>query len=59
MCYNCGCGVPDDDMGYGRVGLGGGGLTDEDFVQMAKKTNMTVDEAQKETYKLLKKKFEK
>ena len=57
MCYNCGCDIPDDDMGKGLVSSGGGSLTDKDFENMAKKWGMTVEETKKNTYKLLKKQF--
>lgn len=57
MCYNCGCGEPDDNMGKPRVT--GASLTNESFEEMAKAWNMTSEEAKKETYKLLKKHFEK
>ena len=57
MCYNCGCGIPDDDMGKGAVRNGGGSLVDEDFTHLAEKWGMTVEEAKKNTYKLLKTQF--
>lgn len=59
MCYNCGCGLPDDDMGHGEVSKGGGSLTNKDFEHMAKKWGMKTEEAKKHTYNLLKKQFEK
>lgn len=59
MCYNCGCGVPEDDMGKGKIQNGGGALTEDDFSFVAKKWNMSKEEAKEETYKLLKKQFEK
>lgn len=58
MCYNCGCGITDDDMGYGEVSKGGGGLTENDMLEMAKKTNMTLEDTKKEIYKLLKKQLD-
>lgn len=53
MCYNCGCGIIDDDMGYGKVSDGGGALTEDDLIKMAKKTNMTLEDTKKEIKKLL------
>ena len=58
MCYNCGCGIPDDDMGKGAVRNGGGALVDDDFTHLAEKWGMTVEEAKKNTYKLLKNQLE-
>jgi hypothetical protein len=55
MCYNCGCGLPDDDMGKGKVSKGGGSLTEADFEFMAKKWDMSLESTKKETLKLLKK----
>lgn len=59
MCYNCGCELPEDDMGRGKVSLGGGSLTESDFVHMADRWNMSVMDAKRHTYKLLKKDIEK
>ena len=56
MCYNCGCGEPDDAMGKDEVK--GSSLTNKSFEEMAKSWDMTSDQAKKETYKLLKKQFE-
>ena len=58
MCYNCGCDIPEDDMGKGFVSAGGGSLTDKDFEVMAAKWGMTVEETKQNVYKLLKKQFE-
>lgn len=58
MCYNCGCGIKDDDMGYGKVTQGGGGLVEEDLIHIAQKTGMTLKDTKKEIYKLLKKQIE-
>jgi hypothetical protein len=54
MCYNCGCGVPDDDMGKGKISEGGASLTENDFKMMAEKWKMSINEAKKNTYELLK-----
>lgn len=59
MCYNCGCQVPDDDMGKGPLRKGGGSLVESDFDHMAKAWNMTVEDTKKEVYKMLKKQLEK
>ena len=59
MCYNCGCGMPDDPMGKGKVSTGGGSLTNDDFKHMADKWGMKPEEAKKNTYEMLKKQFEK
>ena len=59
MCFNCGCEMPNDPMGKGKVSQGGGSLTDDDFKHMADKWGMTVTEAKKNTYQLLKKQIEK
>ncbi len=53
MCFNCGCGMPEDDMGKGRVSKGGGSLTEGDFKHMAEKWGMSVTEAKKNTLKTL------
>lgn len=57
MCYNCGCGMPNDDMGQGHAAKDpdGKSITDETFKIVAEAQGMSVDEAKKETLKLLKK----
>jgi hypothetical protein len=59
MCYNCGCGLPNDPMGKGKVAEGGGSLTDDDFKVMADKWEMTVEETKKNTLELLKSELDK
>lgn len=59
MCYNCGCDIPDDDMGKGILSNGGASLVDQDFELMAKKWDMSVEDTKKNVYKLLKKQLEK
>ena len=54
MCYNCGCEVPEDDMGKGNLTEGGGSLTEKDFEKMAKEWGMTKDEAKRNVLHLLK-----
>jgi len=56
MCYNCGCDIPNDNMG--KPDMAGASLTDKSFEEMAKSWNMTVEESKKEVYKLLKKQLE-
>ncbi len=59
MCFNCGCEMPNDDMGRGRVSEGGASLTEADFEKMAKKWGMSVEQAKRNTFELLKKQLEK
>ncbi len=59
MCYNCGCGIPNDPMGKGRISQAGGSLTDDDFKKMAEVWGMTVEEAKRHTLAELKKQFDK
>ena len=49
MCYNCGCGVSNDDMGHPQ------NITDKTFAEAAKAMGQTAEEAKKETLKLLQK----
>jgi len=56
MCYNCGCDIPDDNMG--KADVSGASLTDVSFEEMAREWGMTVEETKKNVYKLLKKQFE-
>lgn len=55
MCYNCGCDIPNDDMGKGDLAKGGGSLVDNDFNVMAEKWGMTIEETKENIYRLLKK----
>ena len=48
MCYNCGCGVPDNDMGDPRS------ITNKTFEEAAKAAEQTVEEAKRNTFELLK-----
>lgn len=59
LCYNCGCEMPEDDMGKKRVSQGGGSLTEGDFKHMADKWGMSVDDVKKNTYESLKGQLEK
>lgn len=57
MCYNCGCGRPDDDMGQGNAGVdpNGRSITNKTFQVAASSQGMSEEEAKKEALKLLKK----
>ena len=59
MCYNCGCQLPKEDMGKGKISQGGGSLTDDDFKVMAQKWGGTVEDMKENTYELLKKELNK
>lgn len=54
MCYNCGCGVKNDDMGRGRVSKGGASLTEHDIKEMAEKWGLSVEETKKNMFDMLK-----
>ena len=49
MCYNCGCEMPDDDMGHPE------NITNKTFEEAAKAEGQTVEEAKRNTLALLKK----
>ncbi len=61
MCYNCGCAMPNDDMGQGSAGFdeNGKSITTKTFEEAAKSQGMTTKQAMEETLKLLKKELEK
>lgn len=59
MCFNCGCENPTDDMGRGKISDGGASLTEDDFAKMARKWGMSVEQAKRNIYELLKKQLEK
>jgi hypothetical protein len=48
MCYNCGCGKPDDDMGDPR------NITDKTFEEAAKAAKQSPKETKRNTLDLLK-----
>lgn len=52
MCYNCGCQMPDNDMGHPE------NITDKTFEEAAKAAGESVGEAKKNTLALLKKQLE-
>ncbi len=49
MCYNCGCQMPDNDMGRPT------NITNKTFETAAKQEGQSVDEARKNALDLLKK----
>ncbi len=49
MCYNCGCQMPDNDMGDPK------NITDKTFEEAAKAAGQSAEEAKKNTLKLLEK----
>lgn len=48
MCYNCGCGIPDDDMGNPK------NITTKTFEEAAKASGQSLEDAKKQTLKLIK-----
>jgi len=48
MCYNCGCQMPDNDMGDPK------NITDKTFEDAAKASEPSVEEAKRNTVELLK-----
>ncbi len=49
MCYNCGCGMPDNDGGSPK------NITDKTFTEAAKAAGQSLEEAKENTLKLLEK----
>lgn len=49
MCYNCGCQMPDNDMGNPD------NITEQAFIKAAKAAGQTVEEAKRHTLELLQK----
>jgi hypothetical protein len=49
MCMNCGCGLPEDDMGSPET------ITLKSLEEAARAMGQTKEEAMEETYKMLKK----
>lgn len=47
MCYNCGCQMPDNDMGNPK------NITDKTFEEAAKAAGQSVDEAKENVLDLL------
>lgn len=57
MCYNCGCGMPDDDMGQGHAGVDpdGKAITNKTFQVAAASQGMSPEQAKKNALELLQK----
>jgi hypothetical protein len=57
MCYNCGCGKPDDDMGKGHAGVdpAGKSITTKTFQEAGKSQGMDEAKSKKNTLHLLSK----
>ena len=47
MCYNCGCGMPDNDMGDAR------NVTERTFEEAAKAAGQSPEDAKRNTLDLL------
>ena len=57
MCYNCGCGKPNDAMGKGHAGVDpdGKSITNKTFEAAGKSQKMDDKKTKKNTLSLLKK----
>jgi len=57
MCYNCGCGKPDDAMGKGHADVdpGGKSITNKTFEVAGKSQKMSDKQTKKNTLSLLQK----
>ncbi len=55
MCYNCGCGLPNDDHGKGHAGVDAKGkaITNKTFAAAAKAFGMDVEDSKQNTIDLL------
>ena len=53
MCYNCGCGNPNDDMGNPK------NITNKTFEEAAKAEQQTPEEAKAKTLELLRRELAK
>ena len=53
MCYNCGCGMPDDDMGNPD------NITEEDIKKAAEASGQTMEDAKKNMLEMLQKQVNK
>lgn len=49
MCYNCGCGMPNNDMGNPK------NITNKTFEEAAKASEQSVNDAKKNAHELLEK----
>lgn len=61
MCYNCGCGMADDDMGQGHAGVdpNGKSITNKTFKAAADSQKMERKQAMENTLKLLQEELSK
>lgn len=57
MCYNCGCQLPDNDMGKGHAGVdpNGKAITTKTFEAAAKAFDESTQKAMENTMELIKK----
>jgi len=55
MCYNCGCGSPEDDHGQGHMGVDpdGKAITDKSFEAASKAFGMNMDTSKQNTSDLI------
>ena len=53
MCYNCGCGMPDDDMGNPD------NITEKDIKKAAEASGQTIEDAKKNMLEMLQKQINK
>ena len=53
MCYNCGCQIPNDDMGKGKISEGGGSITEDDLKKVAQKWGMSLEQTKRNILDLL------
>lgn len=57
MCYDCGCGLPNDPMGKGHAGFepNGKSITNKTFEVAAQAEGISPETAKRNAYDLLKK----
>jgi hypothetical protein len=55
MCYNCTCGIPDDDMGHGSAGAdpNGKAITEKTFEEASKAFGMGLEATKREVHRML------
>ena len=61
MCFNCTCGIPDDEMGHGHAGAdpNGKAITERTFEEAAKAFGMSVEATKREVHRMLHEELEK
>jgi hypothetical protein len=61
MCYNCGCELPDNDMGRGNAGVdpNGKAITTKTFKAAAEAFGTSEEDAMKNTLELIQKTLNK